>query len=137
MRWSPLVARSQLAGLCLLFVAGCASPAIRINGSSEEAFHNSHRQLLDSLSPAEKLQLTLAELVYLSPLPCARKQEPIPGQPALTAASGGMVSLVSCRYELDGKSFRDILHIAQITHSTSKVGVLVEPHNSLEPSRDP
>jgi hypothetical protein len=79
-----------------------------IDGSSEAAFISSHARLVESLSPADQLRLSLAEAILITPKGCAT-MEPVPGQPELTRIVGGQIKLSSCRKELDGMTFQTIM----------------------------
>lgn len=107
--------RNLAACVLVLIASACAATAPKIDGSSEAAFNESHQKLIDSLSPADRMRLTLAEVVYLSKFECSREKEPIPGQPALTSVSGGGIMLVvACRKELDGKGFSEIIRLGKL-----------------------
>jgi len=126
-----VLAGSGLAA-SLMLAASCATNAPRIDGTSDQSFNTTHRQLLDSLSPENSIRFVLAELVYLSRFDCARPQTPIPHQPTLNEVSGGMTSFVACRRELDGKGFADILRLAK--QGSVKVGFMTEPPEAQPPT---
>lgn len=96
-----------------LGVVACSSD-VRLDGSSEESFVSSYDRLLESLTPEEKLQLTLAQAVVLSSKPCAQHKAPIPDSAVLTEVLGGLTQLRSCREELDGMSYQDFLDLSGV-----------------------
>jgi hypothetical protein len=93
--------------LLSLAITSCAS-ASKIDGSSLAAFEHSHAALIASLSPEDRVRLTLAELIVLSPKNCLTTK-PLPGQPFLNNYLGGQADLSSCRKELHGLTFKDIM----------------------------
>ena len=109
---SPIAIRKTAAVLVasLLFATGCSSVP-RIDGRSDSAFDESHARLLASLEREDRMRLLLAEAIILSPRDCLTK-EPIPGNSTLTDVLGGQIVLRSCRLELDGLSFKDIMELA-------------------------
>jgi hypothetical protein len=100
-------AQCSIAPLLLLGISACSS-APRIDGSSDAAFDRSHARLVDSISPQDRMRLSLAEAIVLTPLGCATLK-PIPGQPFPTKIFGGQANITSCRKELNGLSFKDIM----------------------------
>lgn len=97
----------SIAMLVVLGIAACKSvPAI--DGGSGAAFDRSHARLIESISPQDRMRLSLAELIVLAPLGCLSSR-PIPGQPFLTKNLGGQANIRSCRKELDGLAFKDII----------------------------
>ena len=109
-----------LSVILLLMGAGCETREPRIDGSSEEAFKASHKRLLDSLTPEDKLQFTLAEVVWLSQFECAQIREPITDSAFLNEFFGGQMSVKACRRELDGKSFSEIMKLGAEQSTPSK-----------------
>ncbi len=103
---------TRVLGLCVLSASACLAAAPTIDGSSDEAFQASHVQLLKSLSPEDRLRLTLAEVIVLAPKPCAAQLEPIPESPELTKVLSGQLSLKACRRELNGMTFAAIMALA-------------------------
>ena len=99
--------RCSIAPLLLLGISACNSVP-RIDGSSDAAFDRSHAQLVESISPQDRMRLSLAEAIVLTPLGCATLK-PIPGQPFLTKILGSQSNITSCRKELNGLSFKDIM----------------------------
>ena len=96
--------------LASLAIASCGS-APRIDGSSEAAFERSHAAVVAALSPEERLKLSLAELIVLSPKGCLNTQ-PLAEQSFLNETLGGQTDLSSCRKELHGLTFKDIMGLA-------------------------
>lgn len=94
----------------LLCASGCSSIP-RVDGRSDAAFDESHARLLASLEPGDRMRLLLAEAKVLAPHGCLTK-EPIPGNRTLNDVLGGQVVLRSCRRQLHGLSFRDIMALA-------------------------
>ena len=103
---------ARLLGISLLMSCGCQSTQPRIDGSSETSFLESHDRLVSALTPENRLRLSLAEVIYLAPFPCAAEKDPIAESPMLTQVLGGQISLKACRRELDGMTFRDIMSLA-------------------------
>ena len=97
----------SIALLLALGISACNS-APTIDGSSDAAFDRSHARLVESISPQDRIRLSLAELIILAPLGCLSRK-PIPRQPFLTKSLGGQARLRSCRKELDGQTFKDIM----------------------------
>jgi hypothetical protein len=93
--------------LLLLSISACNSVPT-IDGSSDAAFDRSHARLVESISPQDRMRLGLAEAIVLTPLGCATSK-PVPGQPFLTKTLGGQTNITSCRKELNGLSFKDIM----------------------------
>jgi hypothetical protein len=98
------------ATVSLTLLAGCSSVP-RIDGSSDGSFERSHTKLMQSLTPSDQLRLLLAEGLIMEPRGCLTT-EPVPGNPLLTDALGGQAVLRTCRKELDGLSFDDIMLLA-------------------------
>ena len=115
--------------LCVLWLCGCAATSPggktdpRIDGSSEASFDRSYDQVIRPLSPGERRQFALALFAVLLPDQCL-------GSDALLELTFLPVSadrtphLRSCRTELDGKSYRDIIDAANIK------GGAASPHNN-------
>lgn len=57
------------------------------------------------------MRFTLAEAIVLSPKGCLTTK-PVPDQPFLTNAFGGQADLSTCRKELHGLTFKDIMSLA-------------------------
>jgi hypothetical protein len=91
----------------VLGISACNSVPT-IDGSSDAAFDRSHARLVESISPQDRMRLSLAELIVLAPLGCLSSQ-PIPGQPFLTKNLGGEASIRSCRKELHSLTFKNIM----------------------------
>ena len=68
----------------------------------------SHAALVASLSPEDQMRLSLAELIVLSPKDCLTHKL-APGQPFIGNLLGGQANLDSCRKELNGLTFNDIM----------------------------
>ena len=96
-----------------LTIASCNSVP-KIDGRSHESFERSHAAVIASLSPEDRLRLTLAELIILPPKGCL-KLKPAPGQSFLNDFFGGQADLSSCRKELHGLTFKDIMSQAYPT----------------------
>jgi hypothetical protein len=65
-------------------------------------------KLVESLSPENRLKLVLAELAYLVPRNCLTKK-PEDEQSEVAKILGGESDIASCRVELHGLSFEDII----------------------------
>jgi hypothetical protein len=96
-----------LLALFSLATSSCTSVP-RIDGSSALAFQRSHAAVVASLSREDQMRLALAQLIILSGRDCLTTK-PIAGQPFLSEALGGQADLSSCRKELHGLTFRDIM----------------------------
>lgn len=96
--------------LASLAVAGCTS-APRVDGSSKASFERSYAAVLASLSPQDQLRLSLAQLIVLSPKGCLTTK-PVPGKAFISESLGGQADLASCRKELHGLTFNDIMRLA-------------------------
>lgn len=88
-------------------ISACSSTP-KIDGSSDAAFEKSHAVLVESLSPENRLRLSLAEAIVLSPASCLKIMQS-PDQTLLNEAFGGQADLKSCRKELNGLTFKDIM----------------------------
>ena len=101
--------RSAASGVALLLAIGSVSAdAPRIVGRSDEAFDQSYALLNQALAPEDRLRLRLAVMVQLGPLGCLTT-EPIPGDPLMTLVLGGQAVIRTCRHELNGMTFEDII----------------------------
>jgi hypothetical protein len=69
-----------LVTLASLTIASCSS-APRIDGSSEPAFQRSYATVVAALSSEDRLRLSLAELIVLSPKGCLTRKPPA-GEPS-------------------------------------------------------
>lgn len=105
-----IIASLTAIGLLSLAIASCSS-APRIDGSSKAAFERTHAAVIASLSPGDRMRLSLAEIVFLSRKDCL-STKPIPDQPWLDKMLGGQADPSSCRRELQGLTFRDIMNRA-------------------------
>lgn len=100
---------TQCATVLLLVLGIYACKSVpTIDGSSDAAFNRSHARLVQSISPQDRMRLVLAEAIVLTPLDCVTSK-PFPGQPFLTKALGGQANITSCRKELNGLTFKDIM----------------------------
>jgi hypothetical protein len=93
--------------LLLLGISACKSVPT-IDGSSDAAFNRSHARLVQSISPQDRMRLVLAEAIVLTPLGCVTSK-PFPGQPFLAKTLDGQANIASCRKELNGLTFKDIM----------------------------
>jgi hypothetical protein len=100
------VASLTFVGLSSLAISSCAS-APRIDGSSQAAFERTHAAVIASLSPEDRLRLSVAEAVFLSRKGCI-STKPIP-DPFLNKFFSGQADLSTCRKELNGLTFKDIM----------------------------
>ena len=93
-------------------MCACAS-APRIDGRSAEAFDQTYRRLVDSLSQEERLQLSLAQVVLLEPTGCLGELEASTDAPwvitHLRSLGARERDVRPCRSALHGMSYRDIL----------------------------
>lgn len=99
-----------IIALATMTVTSCGA-APRIDGSSQAAFEDSHAAVVASLSSEDRMRLSLAELIVLAPKGCLTTK-PLPGQPFLDKTLGGQADLSSCRKELHGLTFKDIMALA-------------------------
>jgi hypothetical protein len=121
------------SALALVLAISACSSARKIDGGSEAAFDLSHARLVESLSPEDRLRLTLAEAIVLAPVGCLTS-EPIPGQPFLTDSLGGQAVIRSCRKELHGMTFKDIMSRAYPQGGPGSDGhAQVPPNDSFKP----
>ena len=100
-----------LLALPISLLSACHSNEMRIDGSSDEAFETTHNRLMESLTYEQKLRFTDAEIAYLRQFPCIQTKEPIKDSAFLNEFFGGQFSAKSCRRELDGKSYKDIMKL--------------------------
>jgi hypothetical protein len=100
------VATLTFVALSSLIISSCAFVP-RIDGSSQAAFERTHAALIASLSPEDRLRLSVAEAVFLSHKDCI-STKPIP-DPFLNKFFGGQADLSTCRKELNGLTFKDIM----------------------------
>jgi hypothetical protein len=91
-------------------LASCSS-ANRIDGSSERAFVRSHATLMAELPPEDRMRLSLAELIVLAPKGCLVEAD-LSDRESLMKALKRSNDLSSCRKELDGLTFKDIMNLA-------------------------
>ena len=99
-----------LIALASLAFAACGS-APRIDGSSQAAFERSHAAVTAALSPEDRLRLSLAQLIVLSPKGCLTTKR-LADQSFLNETLGGQTDLSPCRKELHGLTFKDIMGLA-------------------------
>src|SRR4249919_2850036 len=97
----------RFIALASIGIASCSSTP-RIDGSSLAAFERSHAAVVASLSPKDRVRFTLAELIILVPKGCLTTK-PLSDQPFFNAILGGQTDLSSCRKELHGLTFKDIM----------------------------
>ena len=95
-------------GLLLLLGISACNSVPTIDGSSDAAFDRSHARLVESISPQDRMRLSLAEAIVLTPLGCVTSK-PFPGQPFLTKTLGDQANITSCRKELNGLTFKGIM----------------------------
>jgi hypothetical protein len=103
-------------------LASCASSPPRIDGSSPYAFVKSHEEMLQSLSPADRVRLTLAEMVVCT----AAAATPWQLVPA-SLAPPPMASLMAVRFQLNGKTFDEILQYSKSLNVKVKVEFPADP----------
>ena len=127
-----IIASLRFAALAPLAIASCGS-APRIDGSSHAAFERTHASVIASLSPEDRMRLSLAELIVQSPKGCLTTK-PLPGQPSLNETLGGQADLSSCRKELHGLTFKDIMSRAYPQGEPAGGGAPVPPNNSFKPN---
>ncbi|WP_167522052.1 hypothetical protein [Xanthomonas sontii] len=99
-----------LIAMTAMASAFCSSTP-RIDGMSPAAFEHSHAAVVEALSPEDRVRLSLAELIVLSRQRCLTLKSS--ASPALiNKILGGQADLESCRKELNGLSFKDIMTLA-------------------------
>jgi hypothetical protein len=101
------IASLTFVGLSSLAITSCGS-APRIDGSSQAAFERTHAAVIASLSPEDRLRLAQAEAVFLSNKGC------ITNKSILDKYFGGQSDLSTCRRELNGLTFKDIMNRAYL-----------------------
>ncbi|WP_420008677.1 hypothetical protein [Xanthomonas sacchari] len=99
-----------LIAMTAMTSASCSSTP-RIDGRSPAAFERSHATVVAALSPEDRMRLSLAELIVLSRQGCLTSKSPA-SPPLINEILGGQADLVSCRKELNGLSFKDIMTLA-------------------------
>ena len=96
-------------GLMLLVPpALAAEPPSAIDGTTESSFRLSHARVVGQLSSDDRYRLALAELVMLSKYHCLQPK-PSPNDDFVVRVLGGQVDLASCRRELHGMTFADVM----------------------------
>src|SRR5947209_8084782 len=110
-------------------LSACANSKVRIDGTSSESFAESHSKLMRSLSPSDRVRLSLAEAIIRA----AATPKPVEQPPTVPPA---MVPLEAVRSELNGKSFDEILQFSKSLNVKVGVGFVVEP-SSNNRSRGP
>jgi hypothetical protein len=106
--------------------------APRIDGSSQASFECSYAAVVASLLPQDQMRLSLAQLILLSPKGCLTTR-PFAGQAFMDQTSGGQADLSSCRKELHGLTFKDIMSLAY-PHGQPAAGGASGAANSFNPS---
>jgi hypothetical protein len=119
----------RVIALLAAVLTACASSEVRIDGTSPEAFAQSHRKLMQSLSLSDQARLTVAEIVICT----AATPKPSGPAPALPPP---MVPLVAVRSQLNGKTFAEILQYSKSLDAKVNVGFVVQP-SSNNRSRGP
>jgi hypothetical protein len=115
--------------LCALCLCGCAATSpggttdARIDGTSETSFDRSYDQVIRPLSPGERRQFALALFSVLLPDKCLGS-DAVLELTFLPVSADRTAHLRSCRTQLDGKSYRDIINAA------NKNGGAGPPHNN-------
>ena len=104
-------------------LTACASSEVRIDGTSPEAFAQSHRKLVQSLSLSDQARLTVAEIVICA----AATPKPVGPAPTVPPA---MVPLVAVRSQLNGKTFAEILQYSKSLDVKVDVGVVTQPSSN-------
>lgn len=116
------------AGVVLALLGGCGAGAAKLDGSSDEAFAESHAKLMESLTPPQQMQLVLAEQIL-------RAAATPPSAKAADSLRSGFVPLQAVRSELDGMGFDDILALSRTKHVTLSVGFVAEPSDEVSEPR--
>ena len=107
-----------LGSIALSIAIPACNSVPKIDGSSDAAFEKSHAGLVQSLSAENRLRLSLAEAIILSPENCLKIKQS-PDMPMLNEAFEGQADLRSCRNQLNGLTFEDIMARAYPKGKTS------------------
>ncbi|WP_371184322.1 hypothetical protein [Xanthomonas sacchari] len=99
-----------LIAMTAMAIASCSSTP-RIDGRSRATFERSHATVVAALSPEDRMRFSLAELIVLSRQGCLTSKSPA-SKPLINEILGGQADLASCRKELNGLSFKDIMTLA-------------------------
>lgn len=83
-------------------------PPAAIDGTTESTFRQSHARIVEQLSMEDRYQFALAELVMLSNYHCLQPK-PSPSSDFVARVLGGQADLASCRRELHGLTFADVM----------------------------
>ncbi|MDQ7758729.1 hypothetical protein RAB70_06220 [Xanthomonas sontii] len=94
--------------VALAALSANAAPVVRIDGSSPDRFERSHAELVASLSPQQRLRLSLAEIVYLESRQCLGRRQ-AHADSFVEHQLGGQVDLAPCRKALHGLGYREIM----------------------------
>lgn len=119
----------RISLLCALWLCGCAATstaakdAPRIDGTSDASFDSSYAQVIRPLSPQERRQFALALFSVLLPDQCLSPPALL-GLTFLPASTERGADLRSCRTQLSGKSYSDIIDAA------NEKGHAASPHNN-------
>jgi len=107
----------RISFLCTLWLCGCAATSTgakadpRIDGTTEISFDSSYAQVIRPLSQGERREFALALLAVLLPDKCLGP-EPIVGLTFFPVSTDRAADLRSCRTQLNGKSYADIIGAA-------------------------
>ena len=108
--------------LVLIVVCGCASSPkadnLRIDGTSDASFDKSYVSLVQTLSPQEQRSFALALFGVLLPEKCL-SPEGVFVLTFLPASPEHAPQLRTCRAQLNGKSYQDIVVAADSKKTTS------------------
>ena len=98
--------KSLAINALILGLAGCQTVP-RVDGRSTQSFKTSYAALSNALTPADRLKLTLAELIMLARTGCLEPMKPedlVSFTPELSK-----FDLEPCRKQMHGMSYSDIM----------------------------
>jgi hypothetical protein len=112
------------AASLLLVVCGCASTpqtdTPRIDGTSDQSFDQSYVKLVQKLSSQEQRRFALALFSVLLPEKCL-SSDAVVALTFLPASADRKAQLRTCRTQLNGKSYQDIVGAAEAKKTAADV----------------
>ena len=113
-----------LVASLLLGAYGCESipkaDDLRIDGTSEGSFDQSYAKIVQKLSPQEQRRFALALFTVLLPEKCL-SSEAVLALTFLPASPERKAELRTCRAQLNGKSYQDIVEAADAKNTSRGV----------------
>ena len=127
--------RTILTAVCIGILslrAHSADESLRIDGTTTETFRVSNAALLESLVPADRVQLVLAEQIIQAAASPKKSDDFVPLDPG----AANFVPLEAVRLELNGLTYHEILQLSRSKHVKVKVGFITEPSNNATSGHD-